>query len=96
MRVENSPAPYARGPRSAAAPVLPGKTHTCAIEEFTAFLVQFLGGPSEAHAAALVAEPSESHARFKIGPAEKEAWMANMRRALDDVQTSEPVRTAPA
>lgn len=28
-------------------PLFPGKTFTCAIEEFAAFLAQFLGGPGE-------------------------------------------------
>jgi hemoglobin len=28
-------------------PLFPGKTFTCAIEEFSAFLVQLLGGPGD-------------------------------------------------
>ena len=28
-------------------PLFPGKSFTCAIEEFAAFLVQFLGGPGD-------------------------------------------------
>lgn len=37
-------------------PLFPGKIFTCAIEEFAAFLVQLLEGPSAAHPTSLVAE----------------------------------------
>jgi hemoglobin len=43
---ELSKAFYTRVKRDPALrPLFPGKTLTCAIEEFAAFLVQFLGGP---------------------------------------------------
>lgn len=39
---------YARVERdSVLRPLFPGKSFRCAIEEFTAFLAQFLGGPSK-------------------------------------------------
>src|SRR5437868_10641155 len=66
-------------------PLFPGKTFTCAIEEFTAFLVQFLGGPSADSQRRWWLSLHESHLRFKIGPKERTAWMENMTRAFDDV-----------
>ena len=75
-------------------PFFPGKTMKCAIEEFAAFLAQFLGGPAEDAQRRWWVSLRESHLRFKIGPGERAAWMSNMARALDDVQIEEPVRTA--
>ncbi len=75
-------------------PLFPGKTLTCAIEEFTAFLVQFLGGPSEDTQRRWWLSLRESHLRFKIGPAERDAWMQNMIRTLDELEVDEPIRAA--
>src|SRR5438874_11707689 len=50
----------------------------CAKEALARFLVQFFGGPP------LYAQPSgraslrEAHARFDIGPEERDAWLRNM------------------
>jgi hemoglobin len=74
-------------------PLFPGKTFTCAIEEFTAFLAQFLGGPAEDMQRRWWLSLRESHMRFKIGPRERDAWMSNMVAALDDVPIGEPVRS---
>lgn len=73
-------------------PMFPGKSFTCAIEEFTAFLAQFLGGPTEDSQRRWWLSLRESHMRFKIGPAEREAWIKNMVQALDDVHFDEPIR----
>jgi len=75
-------------------PLFPGKTLKCAVEEFTAFLVQFLGGPSEDAQRRWWLSLRESHLRFKIGRKERDAWMNNMLQALEDVQIEEPVRSA--
>ncbi|MBI3721724.1 MAG: hypothetical protein HY248_04150 [Fimbriimonas ginsengisoli] len=75
-------------------PLFPGKSFTCAIEEFTAFLVQFLGGPGEDSQRRWWLSLRESHFRFKIGPAERAAWMKNMVQALDDVPIDESARKA--
>jgi len=64
------------------------------VEEFTAFLVQFLGGPSEDAQRRWWLSLRESHLRFKIGRKERDAWMNNMLQALDDAQIEEPVRSA--
>ncbi len=74
-------------------PLFPGKSFKCAIEQFTAFLAQFLGGPSEDAQPRWWLSLHESHMRFKIGPEERAAWMKNMLQAFDDVPIGEPIRT---
>ena len=73
-------------------PLFPGTTLTCAIEEFAAFLAQFLGGPSEDMQRRWWLSLRESHMRFRIGQRERDAWITNMISALDDVQIAEPMR----
>jgi truncated hemoglobin YjbI len=73
-------------------PLFPGKSFRCAIEEFTAFLAQVLGGPGEDSQFRWWLSLRESHLRFKIGPRERAAWMRLMNLALDDAQIEEPLR----
>ena len=73
-------------------PMFPGKSFTCAIEAFAAYLAQFLGGPAEDSQRRWWLSLRESHLRFKIGPAERAAWMKNMVQALDDVHFDEPIQ----
>jgi truncated hemoglobin YjbI len=75
-------------------PLFPGKTLRCAIEEFSAFLAQFLGGPPEDAQRRWWLSLRESHLRFKIGEKERDAWMTNMLQALDDVAIEESARSA--
>src|SRR5580692_3414426 len=75
-------------------PLFPGKTLKCAIEEFTAFMAQFLGGPPEDAQRRWWLSLRESHLRFKIGQKERDAWMKNMMQALDDVPIEESARSA--
>jgi truncated hemoglobin YjbI len=65
-------------------PLFPGKSIRCATEELTAFLVQYFGGPSEDTQHRWWVSLRESHARFKIGPKERDAWLSNMFRTLDE------------
>ena len=74
-------------------PLFPGKSLRCAVEEFAAFLVHFLGGPADDAQFRWWLSLRESHLRLKIGPRERSAWMANMRLALDDVRFEEPLRS---
>jgi hemoglobin len=74
-------------------PLFPGKSFKCAIEAFAAFLVHFLGGPGDDAQFRWWLSLRESHQRFKIGPKERSAWMANMRLAIDDVRIEDPLRT---
>jgi hemoglobin len=92
---ELSKAFYARVKRDPVLrPLFPGKTLTCAIEEFAAFLVQFLGGPREDTQRRWWLSLRESHLRFKLGPKERTAWLNQMTRALDEVPIAEPARAA--
>ena len=75
-------------------PLFPGKTHHCAIEEFTAFMAQLFGGPSDDTQRRWWLSLRESHLRFKIRQKERTAWKENMLRALDDAQIEEPIRSA--
>ena len=54
----------------------------CAIEEFAAFLVQFLGGPPEDSQRRWWLSLRESHRRFEIGERERQAWMSHMHATL--------------
>ena len=74
-------------------PLFPGTTFKCAIEEFAAFLAQFLGGPAEDMQRRWWLSLRESHLRFKIGEKERANWMANMTLALDDAQVEEPMHS---
>jgi truncated hemoglobin YjbI len=75
-------------------PLFPGKSLRCAVEAFTAFLAQFLGGPAEDAESRWWLSLRESHLRFKIGPRERQAWMSNMIEALADAPIDQPVRLA--
>lgn len=73
-------------------PFFPAKTFTCAIEAFTAFLIQFLGGPEELTQRRHWLSLRESHAPFRIGERERGAWLSLMAEALEDGAIPEPVR----
>jgi hemoglobin len=75
-------------------PLFPGKSFHCAIEELTAFLVQFLGGPSKDSQRRWWLSLHESHRRFRIDRRHRDAWMRLMDEALDDVGMEEPARGA--
>src|SRR5262249_61285086 len=75
-------------------PLFPGKTLKCAIEAFSAFLIQFLGGPAEETQRRWWLSLRESHLRFQIGARERAAWVRNMSQALDETPLDEPVRNA--
>lgn len=84
---------YARVGRDAILrPLFPGKTLRCAIEEFAAFLIQFLGGDEEQTQHRWWLSLRESHARFRIGPAERRAWLKHMGATLKAAQIDEGTR----
>jgi truncated hemoglobin YjbI len=64
-------------------PLFPS-TFKCAIEEFSAFLVQFLGGEADATQHRWWLSLRESHDRFAIGQRERNAWLRAMTLTLDD------------
>jgi len=75
-------------------PLFPGTTLRCAIDEFAAFLVQFLGGPSEDSQFRWWLSLHESHRRFPIEQQHRDAWMRHMDEALKDVGIAETARGA--
>jgi truncated hemoglobin YjbI len=64
-------------------PLFPS-TFTCAIEAFSAFLVQFLGGEADASQRRWWLSLRESHDRFPIGGRERNAWLRAMTATLND------------
>ncbi|HEX3743388.1 MAG TPA: ankyrin repeat domain-containing protein [Bryobacteraceae bacterium] len=66
-------------------PLFPGTTLRCAVDAFAAFLVQFLGGPSEDWQFRHWVGLRQSHARFAIGREHRDAWVSLMHAAIDDV-----------
>ena len=77
-------------------PLFPGKSLRCATEEFAAFLIQFLGGDEEHTQHRWWLSLRESHARFRIGPAERRAWLKHMAATLEATPLDEPTRTGPS
>jgi truncated hemoglobin YjbI len=75
-------------------PLFPGKSIRCATEEFAAFLIQFLGGDEEETQYRWWLSLRESHARFRIGPTERAAWLKNMAATLDAAPFDEETRKA--
>lgn len=74
--------------------LFPSGSLRCAIHEFTAYLVQVLGGPPEDSQRRWWLSLRESHARFRIGPQEREAWIALMNATLREFPVPEPARAA--
>ena len=75
-------------------PLFPGKSLRCAIEEFGAFLIQFLGGDEEQTQHRWWLSLRESHARFRIGLTERSAWLKHMEATLASAPLDEPARKA--
>lgn len=75
-------------------PLFPGKSLRCAIEEFAAFLVQFLGGAEEHTQSRWWLSLRESHARFCISPAQRSAWLRHMQATLEAAPLSSETREA--
>lgn len=65
-------------------PLFPGKSVRCATEELSAFLVQYFSGPAEDTQHRWWVSLRESHARFNIGPKERDAWLRIMFQTLDE------------
>ena len=75
-------------------PLFPGKSLRCAMEEFSSFLIQFLGGDEEQTQHRWWLSLRESHARFRIGPSERSAWLKHMGATLEAAQLDEGTRKA--
>ena len=75
-------------------PLFPGKSLRCATEEFAAFLIQFLGGDEDQTQHRWWLSLRESHARFRIGPVERSAWLKHMQATLKAAPLDERTRNA--
>jgi len=75
-------------------PFFPGKSLRCAIEEFAAFLIQFLGGDERQTQFRWWLSLRESHARFQIGPNVRRAWLKHMEATLDASPLDDATRNA--
>jgi hemoglobin len=65
-----------------------GKTLTCAIHGLTDFLLTWLGGPSVYHVRS--ARLRRRHLPFEIDVRARDAWLANMKAAMQDIGLSPP------
>ena len=74
--------------------LFPGKSLRCAINEFGAFLIQFLGGDEEQAQYRWWLSLRESHARFRIGLAERSTWLKHMGATLEAAALDERTRKA--
>jgi hemoglobin len=71
-----------------------GKKFLEPIRKLAAYLSQLSGGPPEHSRTRWLLSLREAHRRFAIGPAERDAWLAAMARALDQAGVPEPARGA--
>ncbi|MFN7925018.1 MAG: ankyrin repeat domain-containing protein [Bryobacteraceae bacterium] len=86
---------YARvGKDAVLRPLFPGKSLRCAIEEFGAFLIQFLGGDEDHTQYRWWLSLRESHARFRITAGQRSAWLGHMTATLEAAQLDETSRKA--
>jgi hemoglobin len=67
-------------------PVYPSRDLGPAEEHLRLFLIQYWGGPTTYSERRGHPRLRMRHARFTIGPAERDAWLRHMRTALDELQ----------
>jgi hemoglobin len=65
-------------------PLYPSDDFSDAKARLCGFLVQYWGGPADYSAARGHPRLRMRHAPFTIGPAERDAWLAHMTRAVDE------------
>ncbi|HEY3743055.1 MAG TPA: ankyrin repeat domain-containing protein [Bryobacteraceae bacterium] len=83
---------YARVARDPLLRPLFPTTFRCAIEQFAAFLSQFLSGPPEDTQQRWWLSIQASHQRFPIGAPERDAWLRVMNETLEQVEMPERCR----
>jgi hemoglobin len=67
-------------------PVYPGTDLGPAEEHLRLFLIQYWGGPHTYGELRGHPRLRMRHAPFRIGPAERDAWLRHMRTAMDELQ----------
>jgi hemoglobin len=63
------------------------------VDTLAAFLAQFFGGPPAYSDERGHPRLKMRHVNFKIGQAERDAWLTHMSAAIDEVGIEEPVRS---
>ncbi|GAA0955092.1 globin [Virgisporangium aurantiacum] len=66
-------------------PLYPEEDLGPANERFRLFLIQYWGGPTTYSDQRGHPRLRMRHAPFRVGPAERDAWLRNMRRAIDSL-----------
>src|SRR5262245_29352432 len=66
-------------------PLYPDQDLAAANERLRLFLIQYWGGPGTYSAQRGHPRLRMRHAPFRIGPAERDAWVGHMRRAVDSL-----------
>ena len=72
-------------------PVYPSKDLRPAEEHLRMFLIQYWGGPGTYSQRRGHPRLRMRHARFRIGEAERDAWLRHMRASLDEIGLPEPL-----
>jgi hemoglobin len=67
-------------------PVYPSRDLGPAEEHLRLFLIQYWGGPATYNELRGHPRLRMRHARFTIGPAQRDAWLRHMRTALDELE----------
>ncbi|MEU7906628.1 globin [Actinoplanes sp. NPDC049118] len=75
-------------------PMYPEEDLGPAADRLTLFLMQYWGGPNTYSASRGHPRLRMRHAPFRVGPAERDAWLLHMRAAVDSLHLPEPHRTA--
>jgi hemoglobin len=66
--------------------VYPSRSLEAAEDHLRLFLIQYWGGPATYNELRGHPRLRMRHARFAIGPAERDAWLRHMRTALDELE----------
>ena len=71
-------------------PLYPEEDLGPAADRLTLFLMQYWGGPNTYSASRGHPRLRMRHAPFRVGPAERDAWLRHMREAVDSLDLPEP------
>lgn len=74
-------------------PMYPEEDLGPAAERLTLFLMQYWGGPNTYSAQRGHPRLRMRHAPYRVGPAERDAWLRHMREAVDSLGLAEPYHT---
>jgi hemoglobin len=74
-------------------PLYPEEDLAPATERLTLFLMQYWGGPNTYSSQRGHPRLRMRHAPFRIGPAERDAWLHHMRQAVDSLGLPPDLRT---